>query len=107
MRWTSILLFLMVASLAEARQDFYAPLTPGTPIEEQKGQTPQNQLRPYPTGVIYMMSKKGLEVINPAAPKSMGMGQTVLAQPPSHTTQQEAVNNKKSFGGIRLFGWAF
>lgn len=109
MRWTLILLCMAVTSLAFARQDFYAPLTPGTPIEEQKGQTPENQLRPQPTGVIYMMSKKGLEVINPLAPKSMGKGETVLTEENRtyDSTHQTANKDKKSFGGIRLFGWAF
>ncbi len=64
--------------------------------------------KPVPTGIIYMMSKDGLQIINPAAPMRYGVGREVL----SETTTPKAIpgtvtDDPKPLGGIRFFGWLF
>ncbi|GAB4243791.1 MAG: hypothetical protein OHK005_08400 [Candidatus Methylacidiphilales bacterium] len=80
---------------------------PRQPVEaERKG--PPMDGKPVPTGIIYMMSKDGLQVINPAAPMRYGVGREVL----SETTTPQAIpgtvnDDPKPLGGIRFFGWLF
>jgi hypothetical protein len=55
-----------------------------------------------------MISEHGLQVINPAAPASLGRGETVLSQ--NIATDGRIADEKpsqKPFGGIQLFGWLF
>lgn len=105
---TVLLALVGVRTGFSAPPDFVAPVTPVTPMEEKSGGTPEHQLRPIPTGVIYMMSKRGFEVISPVAPAALGKGETVLTQDirPEPVSRSEA-GDKKDFGGIRLFGVAF
>ena len=65
-------------------------------------------LKPKASGVVIMMSDKGLQVISPFAPAELGLGQKTLTRTASLDTR--AGNSKddvKPFGGISLIGFEF
>ena len=99
--------FILMAAFSQAAE-FSAP---GQKIILQKRapeyRTGEN-FRPRASGVVIMMSDKGLQVISPFAPASLGVGQKVLTQTASLDTR--AGNSKddvKAFGGITLIGFEF
>jgi len=102
---------LALAALPLAAQDSGGNFTaPGTSrdIREVRPRTPDQVLRPKTHGVIVMMSEHGLQVINPAAPASLGRGEKILSQ--NIATDGRIADEKasqKPFGGIQLFGWVF
>lgn len=64
--------------------------------------------KPQGTGVIYMMSEHGLQVINPAAPASLGKGEKTLTQNIAREGRLGDENeDRKPFGGIVLVGLSF
>jgi hypothetical protein len=64
--------------------------------------------KPVPTGVIYQMSKDGLQVINPGAPASYGSGkQSVDEAVYPGQIPGTVPDDPKPHGGIKLFGWLF
>jgi hypothetical protein len=91
----------------DAGGNFAAPGT-NRDIREVRPRSPDEVLRPKTHGVIVMISEHGLQVINPAAPASLGRGETVLSQ--NIATDGRIADEKpshKPFGGIQLFGWLF
>lgn len=99
------------AALPLAAQDSGGNFTaPGTSrdIQEVRPHSPDEVLRPKTHGVVAMMSEHGLQVINPAAPASLGRGEKVLSA--NIATDGRIADEKasqKPFGGIQLFGWVF
>ena len=96
------------SAVAVPAQNFDAT-TGSEPVRPGTVRTPDEvRLKPRPTGVIYIMSSAGLQVINPLAPESVGRAESVVAASTSVTTRQaDAVEDHKPFGGIHLFGWEF
>ena len=69
---------------------------------------PKAQGRVVPVGTVYMMSKNGLQVINPVAPRKYGSGaQNITANINAENPRDLTQDDPKPFGGLILFGWAF
>lgn len=101
---------LVVVSVLSVPAQSFEATTPGSqPVRPGTVRTPDEiRLKPRPTGVIYIMSSAGLQVINPLAPASVGQAEAVVATSTSHNPRQaDAVEDHKPFGGIHLFGWEF
>lgn len=107
--WASLLIAVPVVTWAqpasfEAQQ---ARPDPRQPVETERVAPPMDG-KPIPTGIIYMMSKDGLQVINPAAPMRDGVGRQVLSE--TITPRQipgTVPEDPKPLGGIRFFGFLF
>lgn len=99
---------MTVASIATAQQNFPSVLNPVTesPSTVQTTKIPEKRLSPVPTGVFYMMSQDGLEVINPFAATSLGTGEFEFKEPIIPISRLTA-DPLKSSGGICLFGLDF
>lgn len=83
-----------------------------TPVrtQPQKSTTPAVNTKGWQTtGMIYEMSEKGLVVISPTAPASMGYGTKAIIPPGTTTSGASAqVNqNDRIVDGINLIGWSW
>lgn len=103
--------FFLLASLSLIAQQsdgqFAAP-GGSREIREVRPAAPGEVLPPRTHGVVVMMSERGLEVISPLAPGSLGRGEKVLTRTISAESgvRQDTVADPP-FGGIQLFGWIF
>lgn len=61
------------------------------------------------TGLIYEMSEKGLVVISPTAPASMGYGTKAIIPPgtPTSVASAQVNQNDRIVDGINLIGWSW
>jgi len=106
----TVLLLVAMLPLGLWAQDgsFNAPQT-GHVVTVKKGEAEAaERLRPRSTGVVIMMSEKGLQVISPLAPASAGSGvQNLTAGHALEKRQASAVEDPKPYGGVILYGWVF
>lgn len=82
------------------------------PIKTQPQKTPSTVVADkgvQQTGLIYEMSEKGLVVISPTAPASMGYGTKAVipAGTPIHVAAAQVNANDRIVDGIHLYGIAW
>jgi hypothetical protein len=113
-RWITCLVFVAAAGMQPlAAQDSgngFSATQPGAQPGNVLNKPDPNAPYPKPkgTGVIYMMSEHGLQVINPAAPAHLGKGEKTLTQNIAREGRQGDENeDRKPFGGIVLVGLSF
>lgn len=101
-----MVLILTVSSLrAENEAELRAPIVKKSQPSISKKS--EDISKPKATGVIFMISERGLEVISPSASYDLGVGQTTLTMPFLHEEKLNEEEERKQFGGIKLFGWLF
>ena len=108
MKYVFSAICLMLATMLVQGADFSAPSQKSMLQKRTSGVRTEDNLKPRASGVVVMMSDKGLQVISPFAPAELGIGQKTLTQTVSLDTR--AGNSKddvKPFGGISLFGFEF
>jgi hypothetical protein len=81
----------------------------GTVAPAEKAPEKLAPFSPRPTGVIYEMSEKGLVMIYPGAPASLGYGEKFLTATPFTGSQvtDNANERRRDFGGIQLIGFEY
>jgi hypothetical protein len=109
---TRLVFPLAIALLAAPvwAQDFQSSRqSSGSQAQKNTGQAkPGQPLPPKASGVIIMMSEQGLQVINPLAPKELGVGKKLLTQGYTANPTQAGLNeDPKPFGGINIIGFEF
>ena len=109
-QFLATLILATSATLTLQAQDsagFSAPSQPRDVRELHPGK-PEDLQGIKGTGIIVMMSEHGLEVINPFAPASLGIGRKTLTQ---NIAQEGRIgdenHDRKPFGGIKLIGFDF
>lgn len=107
--WILATTFAVLACQAATAQQGGSFAAPGRgEIREARPQRPEEFPRPKTHGAIVMMSERGLQVLSPGAPASLGRGETILSAniAPEGRIGDEK-QDRKPFGGIQLFGWVF
>ncbi|MDX6767479.1 MAG: hypothetical protein SFU85_11900 [Candidatus Methylacidiphilales bacterium] len=92
---------------AQSGGDFSAPAT-GRDVRELRPGKPEELRGAKGSGVVVMMSQRGLEVISPFAPRSAGLGQKTLTPNIARDGRiGDEAHDRKPFGGIALVGFEF
>ncbi|MDR1190461.1 MAG: hypothetical protein LBK60_02205 [Verrucomicrobiales bacterium] len=102
------LLPLTVMSLRA--QDFQTTQKPAGPTPAKSSTerpAPGEPLPPRATGVVIMMSERGLQVINPLAPKDAGDGRKNVTASHVLNPAPAAQEDPKPCGGVNIIGWEF
>ncbi|NJK91073.1 MAG: hypothetical protein HC904_04105 [Blastochloris sp.] len=77
-------------------------------IQKKPEVTTGEVLKPRASGVVFMMSERGLEVFSPVAGRELGQGEKVLTQNIKNTAPaSNPFEDKKPYGGIALLGVEF
>jgi hypothetical protein len=81
----------------------------GTVAPAEKAPEKLKPFAPRPSGVIYEMSEKGLVMIYPGAPASLGYGEKFLTANPFTGSQatDNANERRRDFGGLQLIGFEY
>lgn len=107
-----LILALLAASAtltvqAQDSSGFSAP-GQGRDVRELRPGKPEELRGIKGSGVVVMMSEKGLQVISPFAPASLGVGQKTLTRNISSEGRiGDEYHDRKPFGGIVLAGFEF
>jgi hypothetical protein len=112
MKWIALFVFVSVAGSVLAQEgQFQATQKKVDVIQKRPAVAAGEKLQPKGSGVVFMMSEKGLEVLNPLAPKELGRGEknltpNIRSTGPAHTPDL-AQEDKRPYGGIVLVGLDF
>lgn len=103
---------VLVANTAYAQdKEFKATTTKPSIIQKRPVVAAGDKIQPKATGVVIMMSERGLEVINPLAPAEMGRGEKFVTKNIKATTgdnnSELTSEDKRPYGGIILVGLEF
>jgi len=107
------LLFLGLGLSGALAQDNTFKATTAKPanLTTRHGVAAGEKLQPKATGVIIMMSEKGLEVLNPLAPAQLGKGEKQVTKNIKVTSGDNNTEltseDKRTYGGIILIGLDF
>lgn len=114
MRSLFVVLFLSVGlSAAFAQDNTFKATTTRKPavLETKQGVAAGEKLQPKATGVVIMMSERGLEVLNPLAPAELGKGEKQVTKNIKVTSGDNNTEltseDKRTYGGIILIGLDF
>lgn len=92
-------------------KEFRATTTKQSIIQKRPVAAAGEKIQIKATGVVIMMSERGLEVINPLAPSEMGRGEKFVTKNIKVSTgdnNTELTNeDKRPYGGIILVGLEF
>jgi hypothetical protein len=109
-RLVVILTISLLATPIWAQNEFQS--TTQTPSQQLQKNTEEHSkagqpLPPKASGVVIMMSERGLQVINPLAPKELGTGKKVVTQSYVVNPTPGSYEDPKPFGGINIIGFDF
>ncbi|MEM1157735.1 MAG: hypothetical protein AAF649_02085 [Verrucomicrobiota bacterium] len=110
LKTVAIILLMSMISSSYAQQQFEATQDErsSSAIDQEKTRDGKIVQPSQHSSVLVMMSENGLEVFSPGADSKLGVGEKIVTEPVEHEQRVgEEINDKKSYGGIRLFGWFF